>query len=240
MTPRLRQQTQRGLGLVELMVGITIGLIISAAASMMAVNQISEHRRLMLETQIQQDLRTAADLIQQDIRRAGARGWTGYGVWAPASGAGSAEEIPAMAASANAFSAITVSTDKASIRYSYKSDPDNKTSDVPGSKERFGIGYDAITKALYFQIGDGGRQPLTDPDTVKITSFLIDESTEELSLDDFCDKSCVATGCTPPKQQVRRLNISLQGEAKHDPRVVRTLNVVERIRADHITGSCPT
>lgn len=234
------RHVQLGLSLVELMVGITIGLIISAAASMMAVNQISEHRRLMLETQIQQDLRTAADLIQQDIRRAGARGGSGYGVWVPASGAGSAEEIPEAAASANAFSAITVSNDKASIRYSWKADSNNQTSDIPSSKEQFGIGYDASAKLLYFQIGNGGRQPLTDPETISITSFRIDETTEDLSLEDFCDKPCVATGCTPPIQQVRRLDITLQGEAKHDARVVRTLNVTERIRADHITGSCPT
>ena len=68
---RMTSMRQRGLGLVELMVGITVGLIVAAGASMMAVNQINEHRRLMLETQIQQDLRSVADLLQQDLRRAG-------------------------------------------------------------------------------------------------------------------------------------------------------------------------
>ena len=47
--PRARQ---RGLSLVELMVGITVGMIIVAGVSLMMVNQIDEHRRLSLETQI--------------------------------------------------------------------------------------------------------------------------------------------------------------------------------------------
>jgi prepilin-type N-terminal cleavage/methylation domain-containing protein len=81
MTPSSLRQ--HGLGLIELMVGITVGLIVAAGASIVAVNQINEHRRLMLEMQIQQDLRTTADLIQQDLRRQGFRGTAELGVWAP-------------------------------------------------------------------------------------------------------------------------------------------------------------
>ena len=234
---------QRGLSLVELMVGITVGLIVAAGASMVAVHQINEHRRLMLETQIQQDLRTAADLIHQDIRRAGFRGMTGLGVWAPASGAGTAQEIPAMAPNPNTYSAITVGEDQHSITYSYARSLNSSNKDAPLSNENFGVQF--ANKALYLQVGmvndKPNWQPITDPDTLEILSFNINPVTQLVDLADFCDKVCVGAGCAAgPQQEVRRVEITLKGRAAHDPKVVRTLSVIERLRADNITGGCPS
>ena len=70
----LKYRHSRGISLVELMVGIAVGMIVVAGASVMLVNQVNEHRRLMLETQVQQDLRASADLILRELRRAGYRG----------------------------------------------------------------------------------------------------------------------------------------------------------------------
>jgi prepilin-type N-terminal cleavage/methylation domain-containing protein len=65
---------QRGMSLVELMVGITIGLFIVAAATMLVGNQLADNRRLVLETQLQQDMRATMDIITRQLRRAGAVG----------------------------------------------------------------------------------------------------------------------------------------------------------------------
>ena len=53
------------------MVGVAIGLFVVAAASMLVVTQLSDNRRLTLETQVQQDLRATADIITRELRRAG-------------------------------------------------------------------------------------------------------------------------------------------------------------------------
>jgi prepilin-type N-terminal cleavage/methylation domain-containing protein len=66
--------SQRGMSLVELMVGITIGLFIVSAATMLVGNQLADNRRLVLETQLQQDLRATMDIITRQLRRAGALG----------------------------------------------------------------------------------------------------------------------------------------------------------------------
>ena len=52
---------QRGLSIVEMMVGIAVGLIVVAAATLMVAGQLADNRRLLLETQVQQDLRASAD-----------------------------------------------------------------------------------------------------------------------------------------------------------------------------------
>src|SRR4051812_42106673 len=79
-----RKSRQSGLSLVELMVGVAVGLFVVAGATMAVANQLGDNRRLMLETQIQQDLRAAADLIARDIRRAGYWGRAESGIWSPA------------------------------------------------------------------------------------------------------------------------------------------------------------
>jgi len=239
----LTRRAQRGLSLVELMVGITVGLIVTAGASMVAVNQINEHRRLMLETQIQQDLRTAADLIQQDIRRAGFRGMTGLGVWAPASGVGTAQEVPAAEPNANSYAPIVVSEDQRGMSYSYARLVDSSNKDAPLSNEHFGVQFQ--NGVLYLQVGivndKPNWQPITDPDTIEILSFTVKPVTELVALADFCDKVCTGTGCgAGPQQEVRRIDITLRGRAKHDSKVSRTLSASERLRSDNITGTCPT
>ena len=58
---RIARRPPRGVSIVELMVGITIGLFILAAATVMLTSQLADNRRLLLEAQVQQDLRATAD-----------------------------------------------------------------------------------------------------------------------------------------------------------------------------------
>ncbi|MFT7724165.1 MAG: prepilin-type N-terminal cleavage/methylation domain-containing protein [Roseateles sp.] len=238
---------QRGLGLVELMVGITVGLIVAAAASLIAVNQINEHRRLMLETQIQQDLRTASDLIQQDFRRAGFRGNAENGVWAPPP----VTDGIAKPATPNLYAPFTVSstTDGRTVSYAYaRRDAATNAYNVqptPTGNEQFGVKWDRSAETLYVQLGlkaDGqpNWQPITDPEVLLIKDFTVDVDTTSLSLGGFCDKACGGTGqpvC--PVQKIRKVSFTIVGVARHDANVRRTLSGVERIRADDISGTCP-
>lgn len=246
LKPPSRSAAQRGLGLVELMVGITIGLIVAAGASMVAVNQISEHRRLMLEMQVQQDLRAAADLLQQDLRRAGFRGLAQYGVWTPATGAGTPLQRPAQPASANLYAAVTeVNDDEVrTIEYLYarkEGGGSYPASGAPRDNAYFGIKWDQNTKALYLKLGRSeGRdnwQPITDPETVEILDFSVAIQKQDIPLAEFCDGGCTGADC--PVQQIRHVNFQLRARAKHDHQVVRSLSSTERIRADAMTGACP-
>lgn len=248
------RQRQLGLGLVELMVGITVGLIVAAGASLVAVNQINEHRRLMLETQVQQDLRTAADLLQQDMRRAGFRGKAELGVWAPATRVGSAMEQPAQTASTNLYAPLTITTDPTTgtvVTYSYARTVSNSYSPtgVPANNEQFGFKWDQSAQVLYLQLGglangQSNWQPITDPDNLLIQNFTVNVSLNSVSLGDFCDKPCnpLTQGAPDscPSQDVREVTFTIVGQAKQDPNVVRTLTGTERVRAPAINGACPS
>lgn len=242
---------QLGLGLVELMVGITVGLIVAAGASMVAVNQINEHRRLMLETQVQQDLRTAADLLQQDLRRAGFRGQAALGVWAPATAVGSQNEQAPKTALPNSYADFSIATSSETgteVTYLYALKA-NATG-VPASNEHFGFKWDRRTQTLYLQLGlnaagQANWQPITDPDNLLITDFDIslNDKPDAVTLGEFCDKPCsplTAGAPACPSLKVREVSFRIVGQAKHDANVVRTLKGSERIRANDITGACPT
>ncbi|MDC8772934.1 PilW family protein [Roseateles albus] len=239
---RVRHQANCGFSLVELMVGIAIGMIVVAGASVMMTNQLAEHRRLTLETQVQQDLRAAADLMLRDLRRAGSWAAPQNGVWSPGAAA---------APVANAYAATSLTTDSGSsvLEYSYSRHKDrNRSTSVAiadpednlmsSSTEKFGFKIED-GGILKFRIGDRW-QPLTDVNVLVITAFDVDLSEQQIILEDLCSTACPASSTTcPPKQSLRRIDISLTGHAFHDSRVERTIKLTSRVRNDQLIGACP-
>ena len=65
------RQSQRGLSIIELMVGVAVGLFVAGGAAKLFVDNLSNNRRMLVETRINQDLRAVMDIMVGDIRRAG-------------------------------------------------------------------------------------------------------------------------------------------------------------------------
>ena len=68
---RARVAAQRGLSIIELMVGLTLGMVVVIGGISLFVSNATTSRQLNLETRVNQDLRAAVDLIARDLRRAG-------------------------------------------------------------------------------------------------------------------------------------------------------------------------
>ncbi len=224
---------QRGFGLIELMVGITIGMIVVAGATILMTNQVTEHRRLMLETQVQQDLRAVGDLILRDLRRSGYWAVPQNGIWAPEVNGVS----PTIAA--NAYSAVTVGTvnSESKIQYSYSRSKSDNEINVLSNATVFGFKLEGDT--LKFLLGNSW-QPLTDNGTLIVTDFDITLNTQIVSLADTCENPCPGGGTAcMPVQEVRNVTMLLRGHATHDPAVDRTVRTTSRLRNDRIVGACP-
>ncbi|MFN0184963.1 MAG: PilW family protein [Aquabacterium sp.] len=221
---RLRQA---GLSLVELMVGITIGLFVVAGASLIATNQLADNRRLMLETQIQQDLRAAADIIVRDLRRSGY--WASSHTGLALNGGAVAENPYAATSPASAASAVSEIT----YQYSLDGDVDNGAIDA---REQMGVRLEG--GVVQMRLGESGWQALTDAGTVLITQFEITVNGRRIDLP--CMKACPpgAADC-PRRQEVRDVSVLIVGRAVHDARVTRSVRGDTRLRNDLISGSCP-
>lgn len=224
--------SQRGLSLVELMVGIAVGMFVVAAASTLVATQLVDNRRLLLEVQVQQDLRAAADIISRDLRRIGSWGL----VTAPAGGVWSAGSLAMLNPTPTD---ITLSGGSNTSKVEYAS------SRTTGSVGPYGFWLDnGVIKA---QLGTGGWQVLTDEAAMKVTVFRVVVQAEP-PIRIACPKRCADTTDTCwPTVTVRSLAVDISGESASDASVKRSVRTVVRVRNDQVkfndvlepTVACP-
>lgn len=234
MKPALRPHAsivgrrQRGLSIVELMVGVAVGLIVVAAATLMVAAQLADNRRLLLETQVQQDLRATADIISRDLRRTGF--W--WDAHLGTSTGGSAAGIVA-----NPYGALAPSDDGESednVSYVYANPRLAEDGAVTNDEQ---LGFRLNNGAIETQLGADNWQALTDSGVLRITQFTVTADNQPVTLP--CFRACSPGGTVcPPVQQVRALTVTIAGQAVSDAAVQRTLRTHVRLRNDAIVGEC--
>ncbi len=242
MKHQLSPHRQRGLSIVEFMVGIAIGLFVVVGAAKLFADYVVSNKRLMLETRVNQDLRAAADIVARDLRRAGY--WNGAtgGVW----GTGAS----AIIANPHGTGAGAVSSTATSVSYSYARAGAAQLDGLDPSEEAgFRQALVNGVNVLQVQDGQGSWQAVTDPGTVNVTTFSVTAVSPALvnDLSSYCGcltrltctlASIAATG-TPPTLTIPGFNIVLTGQSVADPTIRRTMNETVRVRNASLTGTCP-
>lgn len=223
---RVVAASQRGLSIVELMVGIAIGLIVVAAASLLMSGQLNENRRLLAETQLQQDLRAATDIITRELRRAGADVEVGSlmtlwypGRTAPVGAHRFAEPLtPLTGATAN------------DVSFTYN----------PGVGASAQFGFKLENGAIKTLMRAGGWQELTDPRVMTVTSFVITRDPDS-SIQVPCAKPCPVTNDAAcwPTLNVRNLSVAITASARSVPGIDRSIQSRVRLRNDYLRFSAP-
>ncbi len=217
---------QRGLSMVELLVGMAIALFITATGATLLAGNLRESRSLLLEARLMQDLRTAADVVSRDLRRAGYWGSASNGVWD--AGASRVDSNPY-----HGVSPTNVTAAEVAFRYSR----DAIENDLVDSNEQFG--FRLRGGAIELQLGAGNWQALTDVGTMIVTGFDVTPSAQDIDLQGFCPTECpVGSTTCPPRQQVRSLAVTISGRLANDARVTRSVRSHVRLRNDPITGAC--
>ncbi len=213
-----RCASQRGLSLVELLVGVAVGLFIVAAAAMLVSNQLANNRRLLLETQVQQDLRATMDIITRELRRAGHSLVMDEWPWAPAG------------AASNPHQTVTVAG-PSEVGFKYDR--------APGEFGPYGFRYDPTNFTVESRLAGSGWQDLTDPRMIKVTAFSItDQSPPPTQIP--CPKLCAGgTKTCWPTLRVRDYRIDITAQAVSDSAVERSLTTVVRLRNDAINYNDP-
>ncbi len=214
---------QRGLSLVEMMVGLAVGLLVVAGATMVVTTQLGDNRRLMLETQLQQDLRASADIIARDLRRAG--GWTDTaqnGMWSTVA-----------SPTVNPYVAVSPSSGVTSSQVTYN------YFRVAGSPTTFGFRLN--NGALQSLLGTAW-QDLTDVRVMTVTTFDVttrDGPPQQTPCPTLCPGLPLpATACWPTVT-VRDFVIDISAQSVVDPAVQRSLSTSVRVRNDIVAGACP-
>jgi type IV pilus assembly protein PilW len=221
----MQRRRTRGFTLVEMLVGLAVGLLIVAAATAFVLGQIRDLRARWIESRLMHDLRIAAEVVARDLRRAGH--------WSDATAtAWSAEGAGPMPANPHA-PLLPASSPSNSAHFSYSH---GEHADTPE-----GFGFRLHAGVIEMLLGDGHWQALTDAGSVVVTAFTIAPQVQQLSLQASCARACRAgTPCAPPEQSVRSVNVSIRARAAADERVVRSVQGLVRLRNDVVTGACPS
>ncbi len=228
----------RGLSIVELMIGITVGLFILAGATVVMVSQIGDTRRLLLEAQVQQDVRATADLVTRDLRRAGywAKAWRN--VWPATLAAGLTNPYNAMDPEAAPAGTHSIVFDRSMDEAEGATlGTDN---DIVDATDRTGFRYNARDKTVEMMVSRGNWQTLTDPLVLEVTAFDITLNARDLPVpcgSDACPM--VGPGGCPLVQTVRDATLVITARAVHDPRVQRSVRSDMRLRNDIVREVCP-
>lgn len=213
---RGRAFVRRGMSLVELMVGIAVGLFIVAAATTLMANQLSDNRKLLVETQIQQDLRATMDIIARQLRRASA-----LDILQAQSGLGTAQGAGGVRSTlTNVTPAVGASSEVGFAFYRNNGDqgPYGFKLEAGGIKSLTG----------------GGWQELTDINVMKVTAFSVAPA-PVTSAKLACPKLCSDnTASCWPELVVRDYTITIVAEAKNDETVRRRMSSRVRLRNDWV------
>lgn len=224
------------MSIVELLIGVTIGLFILLGATTMFANNITNSRQILLESRINQDLRATMDLLVREVRRGGYWGNSIAGATASATSNGASESNP--------YAAVAVSGSE--IDYAYTRDTtENNVLDV--DSEQFGFKLNTTSHAVQMLFG-GTWQTLTNTDIVRITALTITPTVTTIDIRDACAKTCTDTVISPtvptdtqncPRVKVRTYNVVLTGQSVSNSAIIRTLESQVRVRNDAMAGVCP-
>lgn len=218
-------RTGRGLTLVELMVGLAVGMLVLVGAMTIMVSLQSTSWRLMVETRLNQDLRAAADVVARDLRRGGYWGNAINGTLAVAA-TGATQQNPYSLASGSTANGMV-----------YRFSRDATENDVLDAAEQFGFRLN--DGVLQMQTASGVWQDLTDSKNLSMTAFTVAPRETALPLGNLCAKVCAAGTPNCPTTTVRSYVIGLTGRAVRDSAMVRSMSLSVRVRNDLLQGQCP-
>ena len=223
----LNRRACRGISLVELMVGMALGLFIVATALFLLTEHLRENRSLLLQARLQQDLRVTLDLMSRHLQRAGHWGTPQAAIWQTDGQANSLPQTNPYTAWAPNPTSVLFHTSR-----------DTQENQQIDSNET--LGFRLQQGVLQMRLGAAGWQALTDPEVMQITQLQIQPQVHEQTLADLCHRPCPpASNTCPPRQQVRSLRINIHASATHEAQVQRSLQTQVRLRNDAVIGSCP-
>jgi len=219
--PLNRRPLSRGLSLVELMVGIAVGLFVVAAAVTLVTSQLTENRKLLLELQLQQDLRATMDIMTRQLRRAGAADPNGAQARIAADGVGGIKAGTTLGAVA------LVATDKVGFSFVRNA--------ADFGPYGFMLSADGVVKT---QLSTMSPQDLTDKNTMKVTRLVFGPrnivGAQPLPCPNLCPDG--TTACWP-RMHVQHLVLTIEAEARTEPTIKRTMSSEVRVRNDWITDT---
>ncbi|MDZ7858394.1 hypothetical protein [Sphaerotilus sp.] len=230
----------RGWSLVELMLAIGLGLLLLTVVLHLVSGHVEEQRRLLLESRLTQDLRTAVEMIARDVRRSG--------YWADVSGGVWDSSRPTATLTANPYRGAVLNGPAAAPWLGYGYSRDLTENHISSNQEKFGLRLNTSAQVIEWRLSGSAVAPderdhwqaLTDPALMRVTRLSIRLDEVRHSLLAHCpNTACGARTDCPPEWIQRRVRIEVDAQDARDARVQRQQSTETRLRNDEVVGACP-
>jgi prepilin peptidase dependent protein B len=250
---------QAGVTLVELMIGLLVGLIVIAAGLNIFTTSIRGQTDNINLTRLNQDMRSMMDIMVRDIRRAGF--WTSQPdlyIFTPLLNP-QVQTNPFFDSTTNgATTDLAVYNTGSCIVYAYNYDNDSPP--VVDSSDRLGFRLNNDGELQMRSSGSsnedcnyGTWESITEPEveitalaftlttaTLNVTSMVNDKDGDDNG-NGICDTGEACNTCTTGQAclYVRNVAISLTGRLRDDNTVVQTITEQVRVRNDKYLATAP-
>ncbi|HJV25674.1 MAG TPA: prepilin-type N-terminal cleavage/methylation domain-containing protein [Aromatoleum sp.] len=253
----LNANRQGGLSLVELMVGLTVGLIVIAGATAIYVTNVRGQTNALRAAKLNQELRATINLMVADIRRAGY--WRGS-----ITGAGTTAALPHPYSGTQ--TSLSVLTNGTCIMYAYDADADGVNGVEAGEVFAYRLNGNAVEMidpgnalAVTSDCSGTGWPALTSSTTVVIDALTFSttgsqcfDATKDLSWK-LTAAGATANPCSAAAadvtmnagayvapatgdivSEVRQVTISIRGHHQNDSSVASTITETVHIPNDRL------
>lgn len=201
---------QRGLGLVELMISLVIGMIVIAGTLSMTSSTFGANASQMKMSRLNNELRMAMSNITRDMRRTGYNNWT---VAQLANGVYTGSPQPA--------SVFTLTSGSESVVMSYDEDADGL---YPATEPTETYSFQFKNNTIEARVGTASPpswNAIVDPSVVQITAFSVTDLSQVLAK---------TTTLGTFNVTIPMYSISITGRLVKDASVVRTIQETVRLR----------
>jgi len=219
-------QSQHGFTLIELMIGMLLGLIVTGIAISMYVSTLGITRQTNSTVRLSHELRSALGLFAKDVRRAGY--WNGSPVASNPHASVVEEDLPIMVFSVSAPTTSSTSGDCIMLSYDLNRDGASSTREIFGY--RLSVTSDIGTiQSLYIASSSsssgvnctesGTWNDVTDANFVDVDTLLFATSP-------------AGTVASFASASVRSIDITVAGYVRSDPKLIREYSNEVRVRND--------
>lgn len=225
---------QRGFTLIEILVGLTIGLVLLLGLATFLANSLVGNAGSRNMAMVNQQLRSAMTLMARDLRRAGYRGSPNFTTGALAS-------VGAGATYSNPFAALSPNASGNCILFAYDANSSGAIDTAaPGKPEYYGFRLNTAAGSIEYYSGystgdcstNAGWAPLTDANT---SQFVAIGGTPTFSV--ATSDPVYMSGTSGPNIKVRQVTIRLKAQSRGDPLVAQTLEQTVKLENDLFSGS---
>ena len=221
--------------LLEVLVGLSIGLFVAAAATALLRQFLFDNRQLLLRIRLEQQMQSVADVALRELRRAGHWEQAHLGV---------ADNFSL--ARANPYATLDDAAPERptdTLRFAWSGAGAETAPDGVSQAEATGV---RLLEGRVGLLKGGNWQPLTDAAFMTVTAFELTLHQRALDLERHCERprplGTCATGAgriCPPRLLRRSVELRMEGFAAREPTLTHALTSRVQLRNDVVEGECP-